>query len=299
MVPLFIKESKMKYEGMIFRPPSEADSLILQVTVGCSYNRCTFCGAYQGKRFRIKSFEEIQEDVDEVSPYKIRRVFLADGDALSIPQKGLLQILSYLKARLKGLERVGIYANAKDILRKDVEELKALKDLGLGIVYLGLESGDPGVLRRIKKNATVDQLIRAGKRVKESKILLSVTVILGIGGVEGSQAHAAETGRVLSAMDPDYVGALSLMIVPGTPIAKEIETGNLVLPTPFGLIQELETMITNCQFTHCFFASNHASNYLPLRIQMPEQKEGGLKRIREVLQRKDPELLKPEYLRAL
>jgi radical SAM superfamily enzyme YgiQ (UPF0313 family) len=289
----------MKYEGMIFRPPSEADSLILQVTVGCSYNRCTFCSAYQGKRFRIKSFEEIKEDVDEVSPYKIRRVFLADGDALSIPQKGLLQILSYLKARLKGLERVGVYANAKDILRKDVEELKALKDLGLEILYLGLESGDPEVLKRIKKNATVDELIRAGKRVKESKILLSVTVILGIGGVEGSQAHAAETGKVLSAMDPDYVGALSLMIVPGTPIAKEIETGSLVLPTPFGLIQELETMITNCQFTHCFFASNHASNYLPLRIQMPEQKEEALRRISEVLQRKDPDLLRPEYLRAL
>ena len=289
----------MKYEGMIFRPPSEADSLILQVTVGCSYNRCTFCSAYQGKRFRIKSFQEIKEDVDEVSPYKIRRVFLADGDALSIPQKGLLQILSYLKARLKGLERVGVYANAKDILRKDVEELKALKDLGLEILYLGLESGDPEVLKRIKKNATVEELIRAGKRVKESKILLSVTVILGIGGVEGSQAHAAETGKVLSAMDPDYVGALSLMIVPGTPIAKEIETGSLVLPTPFGLIQELETMITNCQFTHCFFASNHASNYLPLRIQMPEQKEEALRRIREVLQRKDPDLLRPEYLRAL
>jgi len=289
----------MKYEGMIFRPPSEADSLILQVTVGCSYNRCTFCGAYQGKRFRIKSFEEIKEDVDEVSPYKIRRVFLADGDALSIPQKGLLQILSYLKARLKGLERAGVYANAKDILRKDVEELKALRDLGLEILYLGLESGDPEVLKRIKKNATVDQLIRAGKRVKESKILLSVTVILGVGGVEGSQAHAAETGKVLSAMDPDYVGALSLMIVPGTPIAKEIETGNLVLPTPFGLIQELETMITNCQFTHCFFASNHASNYLPLRIQMPEQKEEALRRIQGVLQRKDPDLLRPEYLRAL
>ncbi|MCJ7783588.1 MAG: radical SAM protein [Desulfobacterales bacterium] len=289
----------MKYEGMIFRPPSEADSLILQVTVGCSYNRCTFCGAYQGKRFRIKSFEEIKEDVDEVSPYEIRRVFLADGDALSIPQKGLLQILSYLKARLKGLERVGVYANAKDILRKDVEELKALRDLGLEILYLGLESGDPEVLKRIKKNATVDQLIRAGKRVKESKILLSVTVILGVGGVEGSPSHAAETGKVLSAMDPDYVGALSLMIVPGTPIAKEIETGNLVLPTPFGLIQELETMITNCQFNHCFFASNHASNYLPLRIQMPEQKEEALRRIREVLQRKDPDLLRPEYLRAL
>jgi radical SAM superfamily enzyme YgiQ (UPF0313 family) len=289
----------MKYEGMIFRPPSEADSLILQVTVGCSYNRCTFCSAYQGKRFRIKTFEEIKEDVDEVSPYKIRRVFLADGDALSIPQKGLLQILSYLKEKLKGVERVGVYANAKDILRKDVEELKALKDLGLGILYLGLESGDPEVLKRIKKNATVDQLIHAGKRVKESGILLSVTVILGIGGVEGSLRHAAETGKVLSAMDPDYAGALSLMIVPGTPIAKEIETGSLVLPTPFGLIQELETMITHCQFTHCFFASNHASNYLPLRIQMPEQKEDALRRIREVIQRKDPDLLRPEYLRAL
>ena len=289
----------MKYEGMIFRPPSEADSLILQVTVGCSYNRCTFCAAYQGKRFRIKSLEEIKEDVDEVSSYKIRRVFLADGDALSIPQKGLIQILSYLHAKLKGLERVGIYANAKDILRKDVEELKALKDLGLGILYLGLESGDPEVLKRIKKNATVDQLIRAGKRVKESGVVLSVTVILGIGGVEGSQSHAVETGKVLSEMDPDYVGALSLMIVPGTPIAKEIETGTLVLPTPFALIQELETMIANCQFTHCFFASNHASNYLPLRIQMPEEKEEALMRIREVLRRKDPDLLRPEYLRAL
>jgi radical SAM superfamily enzyme YgiQ (UPF0313 family) len=284
---------------MIFRPPSEADSLILQVTVGCSYNRCTFCGAYQGKRFRIKHFEEIKEDIDEVSPYKIRRVFLADGDALSIPQEKLLQILSYLKVKLKGLERVGIYANAKDILRKDVEELKALKELGLGIIYLGLESGDPEVLNRIKKNATVEQLIRAGKRVKESGILLSVTVILGLGGVEGSQRHAVETGKVLSEMDPDYVGALSLMIVPGTPIEKEIETGRLILPTPFVLIQELETMIRNGQFTRCFFASNHASNYLPLRIRLPEEKEEALKRIREVLKKKDPDLLRPEYLRAL
>jgi radical SAM superfamily enzyme YgiQ (UPF0313 family) len=289
----------MKYEGMIFRPPSEADSLILQVTVGCSYNRCTFCGAFQGKRFRIKGFEEIKEDIDEVSMHRVRRVFLADGDALIIPQEGLLRVLAYLKAELRGLERVGIYANAKDILRKDIEELKVLKDLGLGIVYLGLESGDPEVLKRIKKNATVDQLIHAAKRVKESGILLSVTVILGLGGVEGSQRHAHETGKVLSEMDPDYVGALSLMIDPGTPIEEEIQTGQLVLPTPFGLIQELDWMVTHCRFTHCFFASNHASNYLPLRIRMPEEKEKALKQIREVLRKKDPDLLRPEYLRAL
>ena len=291
----------MKYEGMIFRPPSEAESLILQVTVGCSYNRCTFCGAYQGKSFRIKSFEEVKEDIDEASSYQpwVQRVFLADGDALIIPQKELLRILDYLKIKLRKLKRVGIYANARDILQKDVEELMALKDRGLRIVYLGLESGDRQILRRIKKNATIDQLVRAARRVKESGILLSVTVILGIGGIEYSEAHAEATGKVLSEMDPDYVGALSLMVVSGTPIEKEIETGKLVLPTPFGLIQELETMIKNCNFTQCFFASNHASNYLPLRIRMPEEKEEALRRIREVLRRKDPALLRPEYLRAL
>lgn len=291
----------MKYEGMIFRPPSEAESLILQVTVGCSYNRCTFCGAYREKSFRIKTFKEVKEDVDEVSSYgqRIRRVFLADGDALILPQEELLRILDYLTLKLKGLERVGVYANAKDILRKSLEELKALKERGLRILYLGLESGEPEVLKRIKKNATVDQLIRAARRVKESGILLSVTVILGLGGVERSQIHAKETANVLSEMDPDFVGALSLMIVPGTPIAEEIETGKLILPTPFGLIQELETMIEQCHFSQCFFASNHASNYLPLRIQLPHEKEDALRRIREVLRRKDPALLRPEYLRAL
>jgi radical SAM superfamily enzyme YgiQ (UPF0313 family) len=291
----------MRYEGMIFRPPSEAESLILQVTVGCSYNRCTFCGAYREKSFRIKSFEEVKVDFDEVSSYSpgIRRVFLADGDALIIPQKQLLWTLEYLKTRFRRLERVGIYANAKDILRKDVEELKRLRDLGLGIIYLGVESGDREVLKRIKKNATVDQLVGAGRRVKESGILLSVTVILGIGGVERSQVHAEETGKVLSEVDPDYAGALSLMIVPGTTIEREIEAGRLELPTPFGLIQELERMIENCQFTRCFFASNHASNYLPLRVRMPEEKEEVLRRIREILRRRDPALLRPECLRAL
>jgi radical SAM superfamily enzyme YgiQ (UPF0313 family) len=291
----------MKYDGMIFRPPSEAESLILQVTVGCSYNRCSFCGAYREKTFQIKSFEEIREDIDEVSSYRlpVRRVFLADGDALILPQKELLRILSYLKEKLKSLERVGIYANAKDILRKDVEELKALKDLGIGIIYLGLESGNREILKRVKKNATVEQLIRAARRVKESGILLSVTVILGIGGVEHSRAHAEDTGKVLSEMDPDFVGALSLMIVPGTPIEREIEAGRLTLPTPFGLIEELETMIASSHMTRCFFASNHASNYLPLRIKLPEEKEEALRRIREVLKRKDSALLRPEYLRGL
>jgi radical SAM superfamily enzyme YgiQ (UPF0313 family) len=290
----------MKYEGMIYRPPSEANSLILQVAVGCSYNRCTFCHSFQKKDFRIKSFEEIKEDIDEISAYgSIPRVFLADGDALSIPQKDLVRILSYMKESLRGLDRVGIYANAVDVLKKDVDELKELKRLGLGIIYLGLESGNPEVLKRIMKNATAEQMIRAAARVKEAGILLSITVLLGIGGVELSRQHAEDTGKVLSAMDPEYVGALSLIIVPGTPIERGLASGKLVLPTPFELIRELGTMIANCHFTNCFFASNHASNYLSLRIRMPAEKEKALELIRQVLERKDPELLRPEYMRAL
>jgi radical SAM superfamily enzyme YgiQ (UPF0313 family) len=290
----------MKYEGSIYRPPSEANSLILQVAVGCSYNRCTFCHSFQQKEFRVKSFEEIKEDIDEASAYgSIPRVFLADGDALIIPQADLVRILGYLKLKIRGLERVGIYANAVDVLKKNTDELKELEKLGLGIIYLGLESGNAEVLKRIKKNATVEQMVRAGKRVKEAGIQLSITVLLGIGGVELSQAHAADTGKVLSEMDPAFVGALSLIIVPGTPIEEELRSGRLVLPTPFELIQELRTMISNCEFTNCFFASNHASNYLPLRIRMPAEKNRALQLIDQVLQRKDPELLRPEYMRAL
>jgi radical SAM superfamily enzyme YgiQ (UPF0313 family) len=291
----------MNYEGMIFRPPSEAESLILQATVGCSYNRCTFCGAYQGKSFRIKPFEEIKEDIDEMSPYgaAIRRVFLADGDALVIPHRDLVGTLNYLRTTFVRLERVGMYANAKNILQKERSELTALKDSGLGILYLGVESGNPEVLRRIKKNATVEQLIEAGRRVKEAGILLSVTVILGIGGAEKSRTHAEDTGRILTEMDPDFVGALSLMVLPGTPMEREIEAGTLVLPAPFGLIQELESMIRQSHFTRCFFASNHASNYLPLRVRLPEEKEAALMNIRDVLRGEDPSLLRPEYLRAL
>ena len=290
----------MKYEGMIYRPPSEANSLILQVTVGCSYNQCTFCHSFRDREFRIKSFEEIREDIDEASEIgPIPRVFLADGDALIIPQPDLVRILDYLQLKIYGLERIGIYANAVDVLKKDVGELEELKACGLGIIYLGLESGNREVLKRIRKNATVEQMIRAARRVREAGILLSVTVLLGIGGVEWSQDHAEDTGKVLSEMDPAYVGALSLIIVPGTPIEQDLRSGKLVLPTPFQLIEELRTMIANCRFTNCFFASNHASNYLPLRIRMPQEKERALELIQEVLEKKDPVLLRPEYLRAL
>jgi len=290
----------MKYEGMIYRPPSEAGSLILQVAVGCSYNKCTFCHSFQDKVFRVKSFDEIREDIDEASLYgQIPRVFLADGDALAMPCEDIARILEYLKLKIQGLERVGVYANAVDVLKKDPGELRKLKELGLGIIYLGLESGNAEVLKRIRKNATVEQMILAAGRVRESGILLSLTVLLGVGGVELSREHARDTGRVLSAMDPDYVGALSLMIVPGTPIDAELRAGRFEMPSPFGLIKELEEIVAGCDFTNCFFASNHPSNYLSLRIRMPEEKQSALKHIRAVIERGDPAVLRPEYMRGL
>ena len=290
----------MKYEGAIFRPPSEADSLILQITVGCSHNRCTFCGSYKEKRFRIKTFEEIKEDIDEAaqSGWSFDRVFLADGDALIVPQRRLLEVMVYLREKLPRLRRVGAYANAKGVLKKTAEELRELKESGLGIIYLGVESGDQVVLDRVCKGTTYEKLVQAGKMVKEAGMKLSVTVLLGIGGRERSREHAIATGRILTEIDPDYVGALSLIIVPGTPLHEEITKGDFALPTPFELIEELRIMIEHTDM-HGLFFSNHASNYLPIKARMPKDKEATLRLIDEVLAKRDPALLRPEYFRAL
>ena len=290
----------MKYEGIIIRPPSEAESLILQITVGCSHNRCTFCPTYKAKRFRIKTFEEIKDAIDEAAQCggAIERVFLADGDALIVPQPRLMEIMSYLKEKLPRLRRIGMYANAKGILKKTQDELRELKEAGLGIIYLGVESGDQVVLERVKKGTTYEKLLQAGRMVKEAGIKLSVTVLLGIGGRERSREHAVATGRILTEMDPNYVGALSVMIVPGTPLYEEQAQGRFVLPGPFEMIEELRTMLTQTDM-HGLFFSNHASNYLALKVRMPKDKEDALRLIDEVLAKRDPALLRPDFIRAL
>lgn len=291
----------MKYEGAIYRPPSEAYSLILQVSVGCSHNKCTFCGSFRGKKFRVKSFEEIREDVEEAKQYAqyVKKVFLADGDALIIPQKRLLPILELVKESFPRLERIGVYGNVKSILKKSVEELKRLKELGLGILYLGVESGDQVTLDKICKGTTLEKMEQAAARVKEAGITLSVTVLLGIGGIERSKIHAEETGRFLSRIDPDYIGALSVIVVPGTALADDIEKGIFQVPDPYMLLEELAIMIQNTNVTHSFFASNHASNYLPIKVWLPEDKDRAVQAIKRVLNRRDPALLRPESLRAL
>ena len=291
----------MKYEGVIIRPPSEANSLILQVTVGCSHNKCIFCPAYKAKRFRIKSFNEIKEDIDEAStldPY-CRRVFLTDGDALIISQPRLLEILNYLNEKFPKLQRIGIYGNAKSVLRKSVDQLRELKENKLGIIYLGIESGDGETLKSVQKGVTYQKMVEATRRVKEAKIKLSVTVLLGVAGATRSMIHAEETARILTDIQPDYVGALTLMIIPEAPLYRMVEEDTFTLPSPFGLLKELRTMIADSNLHNCLFFSNHASNYFPIRARLPKDKESSLKLIDEVLSSGDESLLKPEHLRAL
>jgi len=291
----------MRYEGAIYRPPSEADSLILQVTIGCSHNKCTFCGSFKDKKFRVRSFEEVKKDVDEAKAYAryVKRVFIADGDALIIPQKMLVPIIELIKDAFPKLERIGVYGNTKSILKKSVEDLKKLKDLGVGIIYLGVESGDQVTLDMACKGTVLDKTAEAAKRVKDAGIVLSVTVLLGLGGVERSRIHAEETGKFLSRIDPDYAGALSVIVVPGTQLAENIRKGLFKVPDPYMLLEELAVMIENINATHMFFASNHASNYLPVKAWLPEEKEKTLNAIRRVLQQKDPSMLRPEFMRAL
>ncbi len=292
----------MKYEGIIIRPPSEAASLILQVTVGCSHNKCTFCPAYKAKQFRVKTLQEIFQDIDEAAAEtaeKVRRVFLCDGDPLIIPQETLLSIASRIQERFPRLLRIGVYANAKSILRKSVSELRELQENRLGILYLGLESGDPITLELVKKGVTAEQMIEAAAKVREAGIKLSVTVILGLGGRQRSLLHATETMRVLNKMKPHHVGALTLMLVPETPLYRLQETGGFILPEPFELIQELRAMLAESQLENCLFFSNHASNYLPLKVRLPHDKERVLREIDSIVKAQDERLLTPEFLRAL
>lgn len=290
----------MKYEGMIIRPPSEAYSLLLQVTVGCSHNKCNFCPTYKGGKFRIKSFAEIEEDILEAGRYRlVEKVFLCDGDALIVPQPRLMEILSSIRQHIRGVERVGCYANAKSILRKKPQELVQLRESGLRIVYLGVETGNEDLLKTVSKGATYAQMVEAGRRIKDAGIVLSVTVLLGIGGIEKSLEHAFDTARILTEIDPDFVGALTVMVVPGTPLHEDHVSGRFVLPDSFGFLRELEIMVARTDFTNCFFTSNHASNYLPIRARMPQEKEKTLGMIRQVIQSGDNRRLRPEYMRGL
>lgn len=292
----------MDYERMIIRPPSEANSLLLPITIGCSHNKCTFCSTYIGVKFRIRPLEDIKRDIDKVAKnysWSLRRVFLEDGDAIIAPQRRLVEVLKYLNQKFPNLERIGTYTTPQAALIKSLDELKELHQLGLKIAYMGVETGDEELLKKINKGATYDQIVEAGRKMKEAGITLSVTVILGLGGPEGSKNHALKTARILSDIDPDFAGALTILLVPGTPLHQDWEEGKFTLISPFQSLAELKLIIENANFTDCFFTANHASNYLPIKARLPKQKAEVLKLIGEVLETKDMSRLRPEFTRAL
>jgi radical SAM superfamily enzyme YgiQ (UPF0313 family) len=287
---------------MIIRPPSEADSLLLPVTIGCSHNKCTFCSTYPGVKFRIRHLEDIKQDIDEVTQnysWSVRRVFLEEGDALIAPQHILVGVLKYLGEKFPYLKRIGTYATPQSALIKSVDELKELNRLGLKIAYMGVETGDEELLKKINKGVNYDQIVAAGRKLKQAGITLSVTVILGLGGVEGSQNHALKTAKILSDIDPDFAGTLTILLVPGTPLHKDWEEGRFSLISPFQSLEELKLIIQNSNFTNCFFTANHASNYLPIKARLPQQKAETLKLIEEVLASRDMSRLRPDFTRAL
>jgi len=288
----------MHYEGDCIRPPPEACSILLQVTLGCSHNKCTFCGAFKDKRFQIKDDDIILSDILFASKYMKgqNRVFLMDGDALITPQKRLVWILEKIREHLPWVKRVGAYANTKSISMKSPQELIELRENGLGMIYLGVETGDDEIRKRVKKGSSAKHCLEMGKRVKDAGIQLTVLVLLGIGGREKSLEHAKATGEILSGIDPDFASALTLILIPGTPLYEEHERGDFKMPDEMGLLKEMRELIEHTNVSRCLFSSSHASNYLPIRAWLPEGKQEVLDLIDSALRGEFG--LKPDWMRA-
>ncbi len=293
------EDEGMHYEGYCIRPPSEADSILLQVTLGCSHNRCTFCGTYRDKRFKIKDDDIILSDICYATRHMSRenRLFLMDGDALIIPQRRLVWILEQIGERLPQVKRVGTYANVKSIKLKSPAELEQLRRLNLSVVHYGVETGDDETREAIRKGSTAATCIEMGRKLKEAGIQVWATVLLGIGGREASLRHARATGELLSTMDPDFVGALTVMLIPETPLYQDFVKGTFKLPDQTEVLQELREMIACTHLTRGYFFSNHASNYLPIKAKLPGGKQKALNLIDTAL--RGEVQLTPEWMRAL
>ena len=291
----------MHYLGNIIRPPSEANSIILQVTVGCSHNRCTFCGAYHDpeQKFHIKDERIIAEDIAFAARYcrQQKTVFLADGDALIIPQKRLLDLCQKIRAEVPWVRRISLYANCRDILKRSAQELAVLHQAGIGRIYMGLESGHELTLKAIKKGSTSIEMIEAGQRVREAGIFLSVTCLLGIGGKQYSRQHAEDTAAVLNEMQPSQIAVLTLMLLENTELGQAVAAGSFELPDQAELFQELHTLLAGLDDFRCQFQANHASNYFALDGRLPKDRETFLAIIDQALS--GAVALKPEGLRGL
>ncbi len=289
----------MRYEGTVYRPPSEAYSLIIQVTIGCSHNKCTFCSMYKDKKFRKRNINEIIEDLNGARKHytNVKKIFLADGNALALKTEYLKEVLLKIKELFPECERVGIYAAPKDILRKPMDELMELNRLGLGIAYLGVESGSDEILRTIKKGVDSKEMIEAGKKVMGSGIKLSITLISGLGGKERLMEHALESARVINEIDPHYLGLLTLLLDSKAEMYGEVEAGKLRLLSPREVMEETRELIKNLKLRDCVFRSNHASNYLALAGNLSADRDRLLREINDALN--EDYDFKDEYFRRL
>ena len=267
------------YDTPVFRPPSEARSFILRVTRGCAHNKCTYCNMYRGVPFQILKDEEISRQIALAAHFgkdRVRRVFLADGDALVLPTAKLLKILQALRDTFPRLQRVSSYAAPKDILRKSEDELRQLKEAGLQLLYYGMETGDDATLKAVNKGVNGEEAVEAGRRVTASGMKLSIMVILGLAGKEGSHRHAIETAKAINIIKPTMWSALCLMLYRGSELLDQFERGEFNPLSPAELMEELYTIMENVNLPedrHCLFRSNHISNYIPLAGTLPKDKQ--------------------------
>ncbi|RMG16747.1 MAG: radical SAM protein [Planctomycetota bacterium] len=290
----------MRYEGRVYRPPSEGDAFILQATIGCSHNLCTYCDMYREKRFRVRPHEELLEDIAlarAVYGPSVAKVFVADGDALALPTERWLPLLEALRDAFPGLRRVSCYATARNVLEKTPAELERLRRAGLDLLYIGPESGDPLVLKRIVKGAGYEEHVAAAARAHAAGLRLSAIFLLGAGGVDRSREHAEASARLASDMDPEFLAALTLTIVPGTPLARLAQRGGFRLPDVRGLLRELRTFVAGAEPSDALFRTNHASNYLPLGGRLPADRERILTVLDRAIAGEIP--LRPEAARGL
>lgn len=289
----------MRYFGSVYRPPSEARSLIVQVTYGCSHNTCAFCSMYKAKKFILRPMEEILEDfrLARQAYSKVGRIFLADGDALIRPAADLEKILENIAELFPECQRVTCYASPSSIHKRTPEELKRLRERNLTMVYMGLESGCDEVLKRMRKGHTAADIVAAGQKINAAGIDLSVTAISGLGGVELWREHAMDTAAALSAMKPAYIGLLTLMVEPGTPLFDWVQKGEFHLLDSRQVLEETALLVAQLDCEGAVFRMNHASNYLTLKGTLNEDKQALLQRIHSAMSGRTD--LRPEYFRAL
>lgn len=285
----------MKYEGSLYRPPSEARSLILQATIGCSHNKCSFCSMYKDKYFRIRKTQDILKDIESGRQkfQNINRIFLADGDALIIKTQELIHILDHIRYTIPECERVGVYASPKSIMTKSLEDLRILKSKGLNIAYLGLESGSDKVLDSIYKGVSSRELIDCGRKLKEAGIMVSLTLISGMGGSDHWKEHALESAKAVNEINPDYLGLLTLMVEEGTDLKRDIDNGDFKLLSQEEIAKETIELLRNLDSEGTVFRSNHASNYVPLKGRLNKDRE----KMIDIL--KNPPSIRDEWMRRL